>query len=357
MAPNNETKPTKNQQKTNTMSTETMRIEKHASNKKGPISVRPYFDPNVDNMGLQKYGLSLWDGVMHEEQLAYVESNGVSRYLTGLNEFAPEVVLLEDEEEKLAKIKDIRETVAYLEKQFASNIIDPKDPEFWNKVKKLKPDNHEFWGGISIRSGNQPLVLDPKDPTDIIRIRAIEAGGFSGIARSFDIARAMTQPPKFFLDKFEETIITKNEPRKLKNKALSELQKMFDKNTNKLFYVAKVVDGNSVQYKKSTPNDIVYDNMDRYINGESFEKNSARAAKTFLDAVNADMETLKIRALIKDATYYKHLALSSDGFIKHMESNTPVGKNPSEIVEFLKNPLNEKILDTLMYKIELEWQK
>lgn len=335
----------------------TMMIEKHSSNKKGPISVRPYFDPNVMNMGLEKYGISLYDGVVHTEQLACVESNGISRYLTGLNEFAPEVVLMENKDEREAKIKDIRETVAFLEKVLASNVIDPADKEFWNKVTKLKPDNAAFWGTIMISTGNQPLVLDPKDPYDLIKIRAIEAGGFSGIAKSFDIARAMTQAPKFYLDKFEETVATKNEPRKLKNKALAELQKLFDKNTNKLFYVTKVVDGNSVQYKKSTPNDVMYDNMDKFINGESFEKNAARAAKTFLDACEADMEMLKIRALVKDATYYKLLALNSDGFIKHMESNTPVGKNPSEIVEFLKNPLNEKILDTLMRKVETEWNK
>lgn len=334
-----------------------MTIEKHASNKKGPISVRSYFDPNISNMGLEKYGISLYDGVMHEEQLACIETNGISRYLTGLNEFAPEVVLEDDPDKKAAMIKDIRETVAQLERVFASNIVDPKDPEFWNKVKRLKPDNHDFWGKISIRCGNQPLVLDPKDPDDLIKIRAIEAGGFSGIAKSYDLARAMPQSPKFYLDKFEDTIASKNEPRKLKNKALAELQQLYDTNTNKLFYICKVVDGNSVQYKKSTPNDVMYDNMDKYINGETFEKNLTRASRTFLDACNQDMESLKIRSLIKDATYYKYLALKGDGFIWHLESNSMIGKNTAEIVEYLKNPLHEKILDTLMRKVENEWSK
>lgn len=332
-------------------------IEKHPTNKRGPISVRPYFDPNVSNMGLEKYGLALYEGVVHTEQLACIETNGVSRYLTGLNEFAPEIILMDDEDAKQAKIKDIRETVAFLERALAANVIDPKDPDFWNKVKKLKPDNDDFWGKIYISTGNTPLILDPKDPYDLIKIRAIEAGGFSGIAKSYDQARAMVQAPKFYLDKFEETVATKNEPRKLKNKALAELTKMFDKNQNKLFYVAKVIDMNSVQYKKSTPNDVLYDNMDKYINGETHEKNIGRASKEFLDACNSDMESLKIRAIIKDATYYKLFALDSNGFIKHMESNTPMGKNPSEVLEFLKNPLNEKILDTVMGKIEQEWQK
>ena len=42
-------------------------------------------------MGLESYGLSLHDGVYHEESLACLEMNGVKRYVTGLNEFAPEV--------------------------------------------------------------------------------------------------------------------------------------------------------------------------------------------------------------------------------------------------------------------------
>src|SRR5258708_7610540 len=139
-------------------------IERYPSLKKGPIAVRSYFDPTVLNMGLERYGISLYDGVMHEEDLGCVTTNGVSRYLTGLNEFAPEVVLEEDDTKRAAMIKDIRQTVAVLEKAFASNIIKPEDPDFWNKVKRLKPDNEEFWGKIKIRCGNEPLVLDPKDP-------------------------------------------------------------------------------------------------------------------------------------------------------------------------------------------------
>ena len=72
--------------------------------------------------------------------------------------------------------------------------------------------------------------------------------------------------PKFYLDKHVETVSTKTEGKKLRNKALSELQKLFDKNTNKLLYIAKVVDTASAQYRKSTPNDVIYDNMYNFIN-------------------------------------------------------------------------------------------
>ncbi len=321
------------------------------------IKIVPFFDPGHDNLGLQNYGLTLFDGVFHEEQLALIERNGVMRYLTGLNEFAPEVKGLVPELRE-AKVREIRETVAQLEKDLAFNQLDPNDPEFWNKVTLLKPDNFEFWSKVSLRCGNEPVYLDPaKDPFDLIKIFAIENGGFSMCARSLEDARSRAVAPKFYLDKHVDTISTKTEITKLKNKALSELDKLFNKNTNKLQLVAKVVDGNSVQYKKTTPNDIVYENMDNYINGRGIESSGKRAAQTFLDTSNLDMETLKIKAMVKDATFYKFIAVKSDGFIYHLESQSMMGRNPTDCVEYLKNPLHEQVLMDLTKKLESYWTR
>lgn len=338
------------------MSTVTI-VEKYPQNKRSTIAIRPYFDPIVDNMGLQKYGLSLFDGAFHEEQLACLEINGIKRYLTGLNEFSPDLKDLSAEEQE-AKIKQIRIVIAQLEKELAANVVDPKDEMFWNKLKLLKPDNFEFWDKIKIRCGNEPLYLEPdKDPYDLIKLYAIEAGGFSIVAKSLEEARRMAVPPKFYLDKLEETASIQTEVKKLRNKALAELQKLFDKNQNKLFYVAKVLDPNSAQYKKSTPNDIIYDNMDKYINGELVDKDKRKTAQRFLDTVNLDMEALKIRAMVKDSTYYKFLATKSDGFIYHMETITMLGRTPSDVAEYLKNPLNEEILMNLTKKCEKYWNQ
>jgi hypothetical protein len=338
------------------MSTVTI-VEKYPQNKRSTIAIRPYFDPSVENMGLQKYGLSLFEGAFHEEQLACLEINGIKRYLTGLNEYAPELKDL-DPEEAEAKIKQIRAIVAQLEKELAANIVDPKDEDFWNKISLLRPNNGDFWDKIKIRCGNEPVYLEPdKDPYDLIRLLAIEAGGFSIVAKSLDDAKSRPTPPKFYLDKLEETASTNTEVKKLRNKALSELTKLFDKNQNKLFYIAKVLDVNSAQYRKSTPNDLIYDNMDKYINGESVDKNKRKTAERFLDVAGLDMETLKVRAIVKDATYYKFIATKADGFIYHMQSTTMMGRTPSDCVEFLKNPLNEEVLVDLTKKCEKYWQQ
>ena len=334
------------------------RIDMDPGLKRGPITIRPYFNEKVRNMGLEQYGLALYDQVFHEEQLACLEYNGIKRYLTGLNEFSPDVKLIPDPESREAKIKEIRSVVSQLERDLAANVIDVEDKEFWNKVKLLRPDNDDFWNKISLRCGNEPVHLDPvKDPYDLIKLYAIEAGGFSIVAKNYEEARGKQKPPKFYLDKYEETVSTKTESKKLRNKALAELQKLFDKNTNKLLYVAKVLDIASAHYRKSTPNDIVYDNMDTFINGQGSEKNPNRAAQMFLDAIDQDMETLKIRCMVKDCTYYKFIVPKSDGFIYHTESSALLGRTTADVIEYLKNPLHEDILVDLTKKIEKYWNQ
>ena len=151
-------------------------VEKYNSSKKQSIAIRPFFDPTKKNMGLENYGMALYDGVYHEEQLACLEMNGVKRFVTGLNEFAPEVKMLPPGE-KEQKVKEIRGTVCQLEKELAANVIDPEDKDFWNKVTLLNPNNEKFWARISLRCGNDPGYLDPStDPYDLIKFHAINAG-------------------------------------------------------------------------------------------------------------------------------------------------------------------------------------
>jgi hypothetical protein len=329
-------------------------VETINANKKKTIAVKPYFDNSMSNMGLEHYGQSLFDGVKHYEQLACLEQNGVVRYVTGLNEFAPEIKLLPTEERE-AKIKEIRNAVAELERELAANVLDVNSPTFWNEVVLLKPGNKEFWNKITMSCGNDPVFLDPADPYDRIKLYAVEAGGFSLISRSYEDARSKAVPPKFYLDKVTETSGIKTEYKKLKNKALAELQKLFDKNSTKLFYIAKAVDTASVQYKKYTPNDVIYDNMDRHINGEGTEGNKERAAKGFMEAAALDMETLKIKAIVKDSIFFKYITNKSDGYIYHTKTNALLGRNTSDIIEYLKNPLNEDILKDLNTQVEKLW--
>ena len=127
----------------------------------GKISIKPFVDNRKENMGLEDYDFVVFPGIYHEEQLAAIERNGVVRYITGLDEFAPEVQNIKDPEKKQSVSTNIRILVAHLEKLLATNVLKVDDDDFWNKVKLLRPDNHDFWSKISLRVSNEPVHLEP----------------------------------------------------------------------------------------------------------------------------------------------------------------------------------------------------
>ncbi len=329
----------------------------HLFNKVGKITIKPFTDPNKENMGLEKLDMVVFPGIEHEEQIAAIERNGVVKFVTGLDEFAPEVKLIKDKETKAGVVRNIRLIVQHLEQELATNILDIKDPEFWAKVEIAKPNNIEFWGGLSIRVGNEQVALNPAtDPYDLIKFMAIEAGGFDLIAKSFEDAMSMAVAPKWYLDKEVDTVSTRTTFKKLRNKAIGLLDAMHNGNATKLMYVTKIIDTNSTAYKAHTPIDIMYDLLDDYINGEGIERNKTKAAEHFIEISRLDPETLKVRALVKDSVVFNHIALKADGMLYHTATNTMLGRNVSDVVQYLKNPLYEDMLVALLGEIDEYWK-
>jgi hypothetical protein len=329
-------------------------LEKYQEGKSKTIAIKPYFNPTKDNMGLEKYNMTLFDGVWHHENIACLERNGIARYVTGLNEFAPEVKGLDPAARK-AKVKEIRAVVSQLEKELASNVIDVDDKEFWNKVQVLRPDNHKFWEKIELKVGNEPIFLDPSiDPYDLIKMYAIEAGGFSIVAASLE--KCKIQGARFYLNRIKESSGTRTTVSKIKNRALASLQNLYDTDTTKLLYVAKVVDSNSTQYIKGTPIDVLYENMDDYINGQGAERRTKAAAENFIKTANTSMEDLKIRAVIKDAITYNLMTSKSDGNIYDKYSGSKLGARPIEVLEYLKDPKNDDTLQRYLDEVEELWE-
>jgi hypothetical protein len=97
--------------------------------------------------------------------------------------------------------------------------------------------------------------------------------------------------------------------------------------------------------------------MDKYINGDLVDKDKKKTAERFLDVSSLDMESLKVRTIVKDSNYYKFIATKADGFIYHMQTTTMLGRTPTDVAEYLKNPLNEEILIDLQKKVEKYWNQ
>lgn len=322
----------------------------------GEISIKPYIDPNKDNMGLTRYNMVLFPHTKYTEELTCKEFNGSSRYITGLDEFAPEVMKIKDDVERESKIKTIREVVSYLEKTLASNEIEPDDVDFWKKVKLVKSDNITFWSKIKIELSNEIKVLKPKDnPNDLILYMAIEAGGFTAVAKSYEDAKNSPVEKKFYLDKRIVTASNRVTYKQLRNKAIAILDELMSENKQKLFYIGKILDKGNSNYKKNTPMELIYDFLDDYINAASFERNKEKAAEDFINVSKSNIETLKLRAIIKDALFNRVIVTKPDGTIYHMTTNSFLGKNTTDVLAYMQNVTNEDIMKMIINETEKFW--
>jgi len=329
------------------------------------LAIRCYVNPGIENMGLEQYGLSLFDGVSQIEPLGFIEKNGIKRYLTGLNENAPEVLAIPAGPERDAVIKDIRETASKVHKMITGgDPIDPslKNKEFWKECKLLAPTNEEFWGkdipypeGFTIELDSSGKYLDLSNHMDILLERAIRAGGYKClIAPSLEDAAKQPTPPKFYLDKLEATAVTNTELRKTVNKAKAELDRLRDTDVEKLRLIAISFDPDCTQYKTSTPADVIYFNLDRGIDGELWEKNKRQAALTFIGLCNLSLEDIKIKATLKIAKTFRFVDQKPDGFIYFLDEQAVMGRTMEDAFVFLKNPIHNEILDKLQKKVDRE---
>jgi len=343
------------------------------------VAIKCFVNPNISNSGLENYGISIFDEAVQKDTLFIKEvtpgtltTPATFKAVNGLDETAPEILKLSEKEREAAR-KDIRETVAHVHYLlFGGDEIDPsfKNKSFWEQCKELAPTNIAFWGndkeypqGFTLQLSKSGMFLDMNNPMDILIERAIRAGGYRAlVASSLEDAYnwPYMNPPKFYLDKLENTAAINTEYRKIVNKAKSKLDALRDENLEKLFIVARNFDPDPTQYKRSTPADIVYLNMDRGIDGELWEKNKRMAAQRFLDLCNMPMEDLSINAIIKCATKYRFLDYKMEdkatrtGTIYFMEDSIPVGRTNEEVASYLKNPLNADILKRLQKKVDQE---
>jgi hypothetical protein len=111
------------------------------------------------------------------------------------------------------------------------------------------------------------------------------------------------------------------------------------------------------QFKLATPADIIYDKLDDFIEGVIVKTNKKKTPEQFLKACETDKQTLHLTAIVKDALFYRNLVRGSDGYYFNPETEARYGKSEIEIVEFLKNPLNQSELDNISEKIEAKWNQ
>src|SRR5215216_5875005 len=132
---------------------------------KGLIAIKPLVQETPTSMGLEKYGLVIFPSAVHSEPMKRKIMGNRKIFENGLNENADSVLSIKDPETRKAKIKTIRETVAYLEKRVHFTELDTEDPDFWDKVQTFRPNNADYFGKIRLNYSNDDRYLFPDSDT------------------------------------------------------------------------------------------------------------------------------------------------------------------------------------------------
>lgn len=327
------------------------------------VSIKPYVS-GQPNMGLEKYEEATFPGAIQPDRVFCDTKGNIKTYRTGLNEFAASVQSMTNKVEKEAKIKSIRETVAFLENTANANFLvnkdncmdgfGTKDDKFWENVTMFKSvcvDKKDaqgdriptYWDGIELPLTNEGRVLDLKDPHDLAIYHIIQDNGFGMVANSLQQAISDTGY-KFYLHQVEDVAAIKTEFKKLRNKAGAYLEYMLEKDPTELFYMAKLCAPlGSSTYKQGgdayTPNDQLYEDLCNFIEGKTVEHDSNVAVREFLKNYLLSKHDKKLKCVLKDAIELRLIALKGNGQLYYLKNNDMLGKNIEEAIEHLKNPL------------------
>lgn len=314
------------------------------------------------NMGLEKYNMVVNQSIVQTD-IPMFRSIGegvyaTKTYITGINEEALDVQNMEEGEAKAAKIATIRRMIARAERSLAGNLkLNPevKDiesipyDEFYSKVTTFKSSftgitTPTYWDKMEVIMGNDGVMLDPENVRHQLIVSCVEVGGYVMIAKSQHEASTSAHEYKFYLDRKTDTAETESVDLYQRDKAGSKLLALREGDSNKLFYIAKILSLNSLYLKdgkNATPLGILYKEISDYLDGKGEELSKKRACDDFLKLCEKNLGELKVRATVKDAVKMNLIVLNNSTYM-HLKTSTLLGNSEEEVVLFLQNVNNHK---------------
>jgi len=285
-------------------------------------------------------GQGLTDNFTRTEDLGYMTFFGTKRYMCGLDaeivEYDPDLT----REEKDAKIAEIKAIVERLEQFFGKGNLDPTNEKHWSKVK------------LSI--DRKTTNLDLTNPRTELLVHCIRGGGFTTVAPSLE--KAQVTGAKFYLVEPVEYAESRIAGKELINKAISTLQKLYEsKSFDDIFFLAKYILPVEKAYTKRTPKALIYEDLDKYINGELIRQSKRDSARLFLEVTKKSKIELAIMSIVKDAEYFGFIYVNDKGEFKNNETGGVYGTTLERVVAHLQNPAYDHELDNIKTRVETKW--
>lgn len=309
------------------------------------VSIRQYVDPDVFNMGMEKYNMSVFSGESgsggHKEWLGYKQIGNVQTYLTGLDVNASSVRELSDDKRE-QKETEINAVLEYLKGTYGSEV--------------LLPTNASFWGQHYLELRKPVIGLNLQDIKDLITYYNILGGGYSEVAYSFEEAKTSNKIYKFYLHIDSEVSDSTAELKKLRNKSRKLLEEIDNTDSEKLFKVAKLLLPIEKGYTRKTAKSLIYSDLDDFISGDYMVNAKKEAPGRFLEVVEKDKASLNLEALVRECLYQRYITTNNDQMFWNFATQVTYGRSENEVIGFLTNPMNNDELLFMVEKVDKIWK-
>lgn len=319
--------------------------EVNFSNKR--VSIRQYIDPEIMNLGLENNNMSVFFGENgnggHKEWIGYKQIGDTRVYMTGLEKSSENVKKIKDPSERDSMLEELKNIKAYLESFYGEGVLDSTNRSFWNEIF------------IEVRV---PIFeLDLTKPEHVLLYYGIKGEGFSEIAPSFEFAKQSNKIYKFYLHEDEEVMNVKTEITKLRNKAKTFLQNLYEEDSTKMFYMAKVLLPITKGYKHSTVLDILYQELDDFISGVSVKTNLKETPTKFINLYKEEKSNIIQKAIIEEALYQRFIIKNAENVFVNISTAAEYGKSKEAIFAYFSNPIHADELLEITEKVNKVWGK
>ena len=201
-------------------------------------------------------------------------------------------------------------------------------------------------------------IVDQMAIEHLVLYYAIKGGGIPSIAPSYDAAINAPNPPRWYMIAPEEQIKIDIAPEKAKNKAIYVLEGLYEKGkTEDLFLLHKALVSSDRGITKETGRDMLYADLNKFINGEFVKTDRRRTPVDFVEwaeVLKKDKNFVVAYAHLKDGLYYNML-FEKDMSIYNRQTN---GKYPGDLkkaAEFLIAPTNIDEFTNLKNQMKYKW--
>jgi hypothetical protein len=269
----------------------------------------------ISPLGLHEYGRSKFPGCFDGSQLK--RKNG--RWVTGIDELSTDVLTLplEERESESLRIKEKRERFQNL-----------------TGIEDLSGTSKYWEDYLLVLDTSKPLNLE--NPLDELKYILINANRLA-LPSTDDLHNPDYVDAFYVLVKENGDVEDKVKKDRRFNKAIAQLEDLFENNPEKLRLVGKFL---SLPITDKTPHDSVYAHLHTLIKTDGHER--------FLKAIDAPSEEIQAKLLLDKAIKLK--VIRQVGGL-YQRGNITIGNSFNKTVEFLKDPLNAAEVDSIENEI------